>query len=374
MEHKHHKEHLPVWAWLSILIMAGFIAGVMLWTVLDQNDIDTMPVFAKNKPIKSQISITDWQVYENKDFGFSFSYPEKWFLYEGKNTYVCNALSVVCIEAQKDTRGQGLDEAVASGQTQTSGFTVEARKNTEKSDLDQIIAKDIKYSYDKSTIKVAQTDAIKITNNATDQLVADITNIYVIKNENLYIIHQNMLEDDQFNQILSTFQFTDSSAVSTADWTTFTDKINNFTVKYPDGWTATALSNNGINASSLDQSQSCTTVTSLAYSKENNSRFSLENGMDVQIFYCPDLNVYPDMDKLLARYSTGQKISTAGFEGILNEYGAGIGSTSIDSAIMYKKVGSGFFGISWNASDANKKGWNYKSIGSEIVKSFSSTK
>ena len=51
------------------------------------------------------------------------------------------------------------------------------------------------------------------------------------------MIRNNYLNEELFNQILSTFKFTDSSSQSSADtstWKTYTDTALGFSFKYPE--------------------------------------------------------------------------------------------------------------------------------------------
>ncbi len=235
MHKKHHiHEPLPLWAWLPILIMAGFITGAMLWTFLGQYDFDTMPMVAKNAPKQEQTLKT----YTNDQYGFSFQYPGdlvdvdsfkfgdshvKLALLTGKDFK--NIGNPAFMEIVPMIRLELFDSSKSlltkDGKSSNSASLLDYLK-TEQSQKD---VNGIILSYSEKKVNS------QVWYKAEQPNIGGID--YYYTDFNGKIIDLAVDQSLNVDQILSTFQFTNSSAVSTADWKTYTNTDLGISFKYP---------------------------------------------------------------------------------------------------------------------------------------------
>lgn len=218
---KSHEEPLPVWAWLSILILAGFIAGSMLWTGMDsyENDGVALTTIVNNSPKPTKISIKDWKTYENKDLGFSFKYPSDWEIREdGANK------EMTILDSTHKTIQQ------AGGEL---GLSI-SFDNVAYSSFDDMVGK-----YEKNDDTKAIDKALNDTISAKFLKTIEGRSVYLFQSPDkkhflsLFDNPDNSVNISDFNQILSTFQFTDSEATTSQ---VYTNSTYGFSLTFPKGW------------------------------------------------------------------------------------------------------------------------------------------
>ena len=193
-------------------------------------------------PIIHKDPTANWKTYTNDQYGFSFKYPSDWIL----NTNA-NGLVSVSNTTKVDPKLSDL-ENFADGNNGSIGFMIQKSANpnllstrvwfseyfkdgfSSKPESDE----DITFS-GRSGVRIALADmGVNIIT-----YVPDGTNIIVIS-------HQKA---DKFtaiyNQILSTFKFTDTTSVNTSDWKTYTNDQYGFSVQYPSDWETLPFSQSG---------------------------------------------------------------------------------------------------------------------------------
>ncbi|MFA6519119.1 MAG: hypothetical protein WCV93_05770 [Candidatus Shapirobacteria bacterium] len=184
---------------------------------------------------------SDWKTYENKEYNFSFKYSPKYVL--------------------KDVTGSGGDLANVplkmqlSKTTSTISISVQNRQCNNPAEL-------IDTNLDnKKAVRFTNSDQMNGNYFVEDRVETQIdskTCLSLLKYSSTKIEpeKESLLEIDKdlFNQILSTFKFTDSTTSSIpTDWKTYTNSTLNSTYKYPSTWSTPKLSGESIFSSSSNK-------------------------------------------------------------------------------------------------------------------------
>jgi hypothetical protein len=231
MEKTNKKDNLPVWAWLTILVLTAVIVGTMLMIFLDQNQEvspATLPATQIKNPVSNTttptaISATDWKTYEDKVYGFSLKYPSDW-----------NDLSGGLKESFRS-------KTIEVGRTDNDFVEVQVTNRTLDNIIDQgylNINKAIKIEKQES-IKIDGKDAKKVTLTQLSQF-GSMNNVVVYipqdNNNNIYIDYRDGTTEGQ--GIIDSFKFTQAlgNFTKAGNLTTFQNNIEHYSISYSNDW------------------------------------------------------------------------------------------------------------------------------------------
>lgn len=193
---KSHHEHLSVWLWVTFLVVV-IIGGFYIFWRINQ-PVYYEPIGPEPSDLilneKAQISTADWETYENKDLGFSFKYPADWEIREDntdKKIIILDPAHKVIQQA-----GGELGLSIVFGNNTYSSFDDMVDK-TEKNENTKVIDKALN---DKISAKF-----IKTIEGRSEYLIQAPDKQYFFS---IYDNPSNSVNILDFNQILSTFQFT----------------------------------------------------------------------------------------------------------------------------------------------------------------------
>jgi hypothetical protein len=203
-----------------VLIALGYI-GWMYW--INKNTLTPTPT-------TNTTSTADWKTYTN-NFGYSIKYPIDWTV-DSKDPKAVTLNSAESISNNSKCNGEGPNcenDVTIFYFNQLTDLT----QGSNATNLEDYINNSTVLNESKK-ITFAGEPAVE----GTEGGISAWYNIYVEKSGHIYEIHfGKAATKDEINpieqQILSTFQFTDSPAVSTAGWKTYTNAIYNFSIKYP---------------------------------------------------------------------------------------------------------------------------------------------
>ncbi len=225
-----------------VVIAAGFFGYIFMNK--PKNNIAIVPTPTATSSV---ISTADWKTYTNKDLGFSFKYPAN------------------CAESSSSMVG-GIQIITNNTYSNDCNFSVVPYDNL---DAISISVPTPRKSLSDFTKDPDLSDIKQISFQGNEALTGVFTNnnisykeyvLYIVHNSHLYEISYVLSSKGQnFNieiskQIISTFQFTDSAAVSTADWKTYENKDLGFSFKYPSDWKNFEIKKtcNGVNKDECD--------------------------------------------------------------------------------------------------------------------------
>lgn len=220
IKNSNHK-HLPVWLWVTFLVVV-IIGGFYIFWRINQ-PVYYEPIGPEPSDLilneKAQIPTADWKTYANKDLGFSFKYPADWEIREDntdKKIIILDPAHKVIQQA-----GGELGLSIVFGNNTYSSFDDMVDK-TEKNENTEVIDKALN---DKISAKF-----IKTIEGRSEYLIQSPDKKYFFS---IYDNPSNSVNILDFNQILSTFQFTDS-VVTTSQ--VYTNSTYGFSLNFPKGW------------------------------------------------------------------------------------------------------------------------------------------
>ena len=257
MEQEPQNESGAVRPWLLILLLVVILIGAGLWGwQYWMNKTKTVtPITIVTPTVSSTpttVSTADWKTYENKNLGFSIKYPEDSNAIELKTNIVAFESKESASKYDKclsDMKATVQSECFRDSYLSVSINSMPPKDpngDETKMALDQIIQKRI--------------DALQIMKNPVKTVISDQQayevisiglipsyDIIIKKADKVYELTSGMCKTEKpsvdicKNQLsaiqkamLSTFQFTDSSA-STAGWKTYTNTKYGYSLKYPSG-------------------------------------------------------------------------------------------------------------------------------------------
>lgn len=369
------KQNVFLKIWLPIIFVMIVLGGAYLvWRYLPKSALKPHQGVIINRP-SSASSALNWRTYSNNIIGYTVDYPSSWTV----------------SDEQKDADGNPIVDFYSQNlpniHDEIAKPDLEIRTNKYPQNIPSIALGLMAEAQNPIEI-----NGVKGTKNE-ENLGSDNykyntnTDIFLVARSHLFWLQLNYGESDNVQKNLAQKTILDTMANSFKlmtvsplpstsgspvgdGWKIYKSPEYGFIIGYPAGWKATTLNEKGVNASYLDDSQTCTTVVEFSYTKENTDKFALASGMDLQISYCPDQTKYPDINQLLDKMGSGQITKTAGFEGILQQVDARLTNVFWENAVMYKKAGTGFFEFSWSAEDQNDQGWNYQNYAVKIIQSF----
>jgi len=196
----------------------------------------------------SGAEMANWKTYKNEKFGFEMKYPNNLILENkgGKDSFGNDKLfNIVLASPDYKTQGNAMAVEAISGYK----FSVEF-ENVACSDFSKGYG-DLKITKKKVGIYDAQFANALVDSNRYDFVAINIDNkCLFFGGDSKLSLKQNWFWFDTFDQILSTFKFTENSdkSISTSDWKTYigetaysTDGSTKFSIQYPQTW---AIKNN----------------------------------------------------------------------------------------------------------------------------------
>lgn len=159
-------------------------------------------------------SAVEWTNYENSQYGFSFEHPADWYLYASKDehaldegTWYLQDHNVIDVRTQPEKDCDSKVNDCPKPGPDADAFEVIVNENYEHLNLkDYATKKEGTENRQYVDTSVDGMPALKVT--GLEGLGAGDWNIYIVKDDIAYIISQNLMDDNQFAQILSTFKFT----------------------------------------------------------------------------------------------------------------------------------------------------------------------
>ena len=238
MEQEPQNESGAVRPWLLILLLAVILIGAGLWgwQYWMSKTKTVTPITIVTPTVSSTpttVSTADWKTYTNKDFGFSFKYPNDWNLTENKPSTINNTIVSVTKTVKKDGHmGMIPGEVGITFYTSTKSAT-ELRANDTNNQADSLIK-----NVSKSEIKLGSTNILV---SSWDNMTTDdggpfhVKSYYSVTNPTLFtnIVFPIKGSDglsEISDQILSTFQFIDSAMQ------TYTNSAYGFSMEFPATW------------------------------------------------------------------------------------------------------------------------------------------
>jgi hypothetical protein len=204
-----------------VLVLAG--AAAVVWFQNSEPAIDTTPIVHKENT--DSVVTSDWKTYTNAQYGYEFRYPSQ----QGA---VCSTEDSSRVQINPSCEGRegypGFRLSIQADNSQKYISELEKGFTTVK-------------NLEKKNIKVGGIDAVEFSGTLPEDLNnhdpgGNFKQAIFVHNGYLFDVNDYYYSGDgYFNQILSTFKFTDS--VSTADWKTYTDTEYGFVMMYPSGWT-----------------------------------------------------------------------------------------------------------------------------------------
>ena len=210
------------------LLITGSAAGFYLFKgqIIKETPKPTTTKIV-TKPSPTQNATTNWKTYEGTEF--SIKYPPDYTISVDNSQNI-----LVTITSRIGTtpkKGDELDESELT-------IAILASENTTKT-LDEIIDIEKQKPNERSNDPlIFEEKSLSISGLQAKMLKTKYSAVY-------YVIHGNMLfkfiqyppatkRQIEFDQILSTFKFTDTQTVDTSNWKTYTGK--GFSIKYPATW------------------------------------------------------------------------------------------------------------------------------------------
>ena len=211
-------KHFSLWLALVVLVVVG-AGGVAAYDNL-KNDTNEQEELDSSDPVSSEVE--GWQTYRNEEFGFEVRYPKEWEVSEGMGNDVNFTL--------RDNEGNFPEFTIVTNSYDSTSFSL-LEASLDSYGLDQ---------KQKSEILVDNSAATKISGYAVldNGSPWHVIRVIVENDGRIYEIDgDNTLEI--FDQILSTFKFTDST--DTSDWQTYRNEEYGFELEYPRDWYITLV-------------------------------------------------------------------------------------------------------------------------------------
>jgi len=197
------------------LLGAGAYAGIWYWQ--DQQVAqEVVPTFTP-RPSTTPDPTADWKTYTNTQYGFEFKYPSDWNSWLDSN----NVASIVNLQQKDDDMGSAVISVSA---------TKQLSQTTKPLDSTMVLNKTSDVTY--NGIRWSLT----FTSDKREPTLRFIS-ATAYHNGYLYnIVSRNYPDTTEklFDQILSTFKFTDIADTST--WKTYTSPKYGYSIQYPSKW------------------------------------------------------------------------------------------------------------------------------------------
>lgn len=216
---------------LCFIIFGTSYGGIWYWQKQSLSELDNVTKFTP-RPAPADLAV-DWKTYTNTKYGFEARYPSDWFFIDCDSSYIgFSYVQSKLPPCETDGDQPHVNIKVTSGGA---------------SGMDKYIAttEGSINSYSKVTATVggniAATKYVGLTNAIDGPGPRDGTQaieVLFYRDNNIYQVYYYGLDGKDysqiFDQILSTFKFTDQIGTSnTSTWKTFKDQMGRFEIKYP---------------------------------------------------------------------------------------------------------------------------------------------
>lgn len=214
---------------LSILLLisvgvAGFFAYQTQMLVKELTAMKSASTPVSSEELKNDPA-SDWKTYSNSKYGLSLKYPSDWTI-KTDPIYSTNP-RLVTFDTKMSTNLQPMEY-------QNREFFIAHHNNIK--DMASWIAENYQGATVVNNIKINNNDFLVI--NGGIQARAREYAIKIGENSYLRFVLEPVDKEDEFDelfdQILSTFKFTESDP--TGDWKTYTNTSSNYSIRYPSDW------------------------------------------------------------------------------------------------------------------------------------------
>lgn len=220
----------------GLIVVAGAVfAGIQIGNkkTPNQQSITKQPKIIPTQVVDNQS--TNWKTYTDTKYEYQINYPDDWQK---------NELALI-VGSQN---GKEIDDNVVELSSKSIYRVIIDSENNEISmpldkSINDLIIKNSNIFLDKNqSTKVAGLPTIAVDSQNEGN---NIVTYYFIYNNKAYSISTYTSGQENYtfgepakiyNQILSTFKFTDSISSIPTDWKTFTFKSNEFSFQYPPIW------------------------------------------------------------------------------------------------------------------------------------------
>lgn len=205
------RKKLMIFGLVGILLLLGIGAGIYVFTMNNkqpttdnQQQVRVVPT-THPTPVDST---AEWETYTNTQYKFSFKHPSDWRIVSPSQEPKAQDIFIAYDSSSKDSY---------------------LKQNPGGIDMSQ------------QTIEVVNgIEVTRIKNNKDvyqrEYAIISLPN-GTLKIEGTLDFETNTDQISTFDQIISTFKFTDSDqAMDTSTWRTYTDLENKFSIKYPSTW------------------------------------------------------------------------------------------------------------------------------------------
>src|SRR3989344_1893406 len=204
-----HWIYIFIGVFTLLIISAVFYLGRLSSGQPQQISVSPTPQISKPADETS-----NWKTYENTKYGYSIKYPSEWLAKEF-GPIDSKTLSFI-----------GLGIAVSDPIKASMIIQVTLRSYEEQ----------LQIGPEKTTpITVGGLVGVRKTEGSSNPDAGNNINV-VLPAKNTIVLAINEKYSKTFDQILSTFKFTDQNQVDTNSWKTYTNTDYKFTFKYPQDW------------------------------------------------------------------------------------------------------------------------------------------
>lgn len=203
------KKYLPVWSWLSILIIVGGIVGYVFW--VKSNAGQHIPAVMKE-------STSILKDFSSEELGLSLSYPSAWTVNLGEDKSIKFVSPETVLKVKAGTEISEID-LIISGLGQKT-FDDLVKDNPQLKNI--------------GTKKIGDKDAIEV-----DPSGEGATTDYYVANNSKNLIKvtvglqpEGSLVQKQIDAIIASIKFIDTAGL-VSDWKTYNVSSPKFSFKYP---------------------------------------------------------------------------------------------------------------------------------------------
>ena len=236
---------------IGIILLVAIIIGAIFWW--QGKSISQQPIVNNNKSVKPVVNqmvvdeIAGWQTYANAKYGFEFKYPKDWKANIASDGVAenCNNGKTSCsnLEPEKQKAGGNLEGGDYSC---TDSINFGIIKNEKKLQVRDFLSEEYGWDKESGIIKNNDIQETKFGNGFAYRFMeisgfdgSEYSNFWVTLDDgnffNMVGIHLDADENKIFNQIISTFKFTDTINAQ-ADWRIYKNKEYGFEITFTDAW------------------------------------------------------------------------------------------------------------------------------------------
>ncbi len=218
----HQRHFKSFWPIVLIAVFSALVGGLLVWALFNQgldeeltNLIPGKTLVHKKQANTEETQVKDWQLYQNEDYGFEFTFPSSLYHMEDKNVVFKIQNTPLPLELGGVLSPELRSNAVEGRDYSTQGYSVFV-KVVNKKETDEY---NKKASLKITKLSLANIKAIRV-DKLEEVTRGPVVYIEYPKYPDRYVVlgygalceDKNICTseevDDLFNQILSTFKFT----------------------------------------------------------------------------------------------------------------------------------------------------------------------